>query len=132
MGALGGHIELGSGNPGPVMEFAEAGRVRILGIASEKRIPVLPGVATFAEQGYAVDSDWQQIRDLFGPADIPLEIQEKIAAGFFKAMQDPEFQKCQRESGIVGAEMAPEAYAVYVSDMTALAQNALKELGMAP
>lgn len=131
VGVLGGHIELGSGNPGPVMEFAKAGRVRILGIASAERIQVLPDVPTFAEQGYAVDTGWQQIRGLFGPAGIPAEIQEKIAAGFFKAMQDPEFQKYQTESGIIGAEMVPEAYAAYVSDMSALAEDALKKLGIA-
>jgi len=38
-------------NPGVVVGHVKAGKMRILGIASEKRLDVLPNVPTYREQG---------------------------------------------------------------------------------
>lgn len=129
-GLLGGHVELGVANPGPVMEFARSGRVRILGILATERSPVLPDVATFSELGYAADGNWQQIRGIYGPAGIPAEIQQKIADGLIRASQTPEFAKYQADVGIVGAALGPQDYAARVQVLLGLAENGLTASGL--
>ncbi|OJH43313.1 tripartite tricarboxylate transporter substrate binding protein [Paracoccus sp. SM22M-07] len=129
-GLLGGHVELAVANPGVVAEFAEAGRVRILGVLAEERSSTFPDVPTFAEQGYDADAGWQQIRGIYGPAGIPLEIRQKLADSLIEAMQSEEFQQYQEQAAITGTDLGPEAYAERVDSLINLARNGLKATGV--
>lgn len=129
---LGGHVEVGVGNPGAVVEFVEAGRVRVLGVLAAERSPALPDVPTFAELGIDANTGWTQIRGIFGPAGIPEDIRQAIAEGFVAAARDAEFQTYQERSGIRGLTMGPADYAVYVSAATEAARAGLQAVGVAP
>ena len=48
---LGGHIKAITISLGETMEQVKAGKIRILGVSSEKRLKELPNVATWKEQG---------------------------------------------------------------------------------
>ena len=48
---LGGHVDLAMTNPGEALEFLKAGKTRILGVFSEKRLAAAPDVPTMKEQG---------------------------------------------------------------------------------
>ncbi len=128
-GLLGGHIELAVANPGVAAEFAEAGRVRILGVLAEERSPTFPEVQTFAEQGYDADPEWQQIRGIYGPAGIPDGIKQKLADGLIEAMQSEEFQRYQEQSAITGTRFGPQEYAERVNSMIELARKGLEATG---
>lgn len=55
---LGGHISMMFVQTASAEKLAKAGRIRILGIGSPKRSPILPAIATFDEQGLnGYDSD---------------------------------------------------------------------------
>ncbi len=129
---LGGHVEIAVGNPGAVAEFVEAGRIRVLGVLAAERSPALPEVPTFAELGLDANPDWTQIRGIFGPAGIPMEIQQAIAEGLFEAVQEAEFQTYQRRSGIRGLHLGPAEYAEYASEATEAARGGLQAVGIAP
>ncbi len=129
---LGGHVEIGAGNPNAVLEFVEAGRLRVLGILSEERSPSLPDVATFAELGYDANASWANIRGVFGPAGIPADIQQKIAEGLFEAMQTPGFQTFQTAAGIRGLTVGPVEFAAFVEEMADVARIGLKAAGVEP
>lgn len=128
---LGKHIDVVNTNPGPALQFAEAGRVRILGILDDKRADSLPQVPTYAEAGYPVDSSWKQIRGIFGPKQIPTEIQKKLADGFFKAMQTPAFQKYMKETAQIAGTQGPTEYPAFVEKMDGIGSDWLKKLGLA-
>lgn len=68
---LGGHIELTTSNPGEALAQAEAKKVRILGVTSQKRMEQAPDIPTLKEQGYNVD--FQQFRSIAAPKDMPEE-----------------------------------------------------------
>jgi tripartite-type tricarboxylate transporter receptor subunit TctC len=127
---LGGHVTVGSGNPGPIMEFLQAGRVRVLGVLANERSPVLPDVPTFAEQGIAVGGDWSQVRGIFAPKGVPEDIQEKIADAMKIAIQDPEYLNYQTTSGIVSKFLGPVEYRAYVDRLDTLAQEGLAAAGI--
>jgi tripartite-type tricarboxylate transporter receptor subunit TctC len=49
---LGGDVQVTFVSMGPHLEFVRAGKLRILGAATPQRMPYLPDVPTFAEQGF--------------------------------------------------------------------------------
>ncbi|PJX20267.1 hypothetical protein CAP48_17770 [Advenella sp. S44] len=128
---LGKHIDAVNTNPGPALQFAAAGRVRVLGILDDKRAESLPDTPTYAEAGYPVDTSWKQIRGIFGPKDIPLEIQKKLADGFFKAMQTPAFQKYMKDTAQIAGDEGPEQYPAYIEKIDSVGSEWLKKLGLA-
>jgi putative tricarboxylic transport membrane protein len=65
---LGGHIDMVSLGLGNVAEHHKSGKLRVLGVASEKRSAALPDVPTLKEQGFpVVQGGWTAI---IGPRDL--------------------------------------------------------------
>lgn len=127
---LGHHIDAASANPGGTMSFVESKRVRILAIANEKRAPSLPNVPTYAEAGFNVDTSWKQIRGIYGPKGIPQDIQNKLAEGFFKAMQSPRFQEYMTRSALIAGDLGPADYTKFIDKMSVTANKWLTKLGI--
>ncbi|MVW72727.1 tripartite tricarboxylate transporter substrate binding protein [Bordetella sp. 15P40C-2] len=127
---LGKHIDVVNTNPGPALQFAEAGRVRVLGILDDQRASSLPDTPTYKEAGYDVNTSWKQIRGIFGPKDIPMDIQEKLAAGFFKAMEAPSFQKYMETSAQIAGDKKTVEYAAFVDEMDQVGYKWLQQLGV--
>jgi tripartite-type tricarboxylate transporter receptor subunit TctC len=75
---LAGHVELTFSTPATVMPYVRAGSLRAIALATDRPSQLAPGVLTFAEQGLPGVSlgTWY---GLFGPANMPPEIVEKIA-----------------------------------------------------
>ena len=68
---LGGHVQLGWTNPGEALEHLRAGRIKLLGVASDRRLGFTPDVPTFKEQG--VDMTFVFNRMILAPPGIPPE-----------------------------------------------------------
>lgn len=47
----GGHVQVALSDYGSIKPFFDAGKVRLLAVATEKRLPTLPDVPTFSEVG---------------------------------------------------------------------------------
>jgi putative tricarboxylic transport membrane protein len=127
---LGNHISAVNTNPGPALQFVKAGRVRVLGVMNDERLEAFPDVPTYKEAGYDVDSDWKQVRGIYGPKGIPLDRQEKLADAFFEAIQTPEFKKYMEDSSLVYGELGPEEYSQYIVKQSDIAFNWLKKVGL--
>ncbi len=126
---LGGHVDVGVSNLGAVSSFFDAERIEGLGVLGKDRLTGLPEVPTFAEQGYEVDTSWLQVRGVFGPADMPKELQQQIADAIHKAMRSEEYQNYARNAGVVDSWMGPDEYTKFVKRVTAVAEVQLKEAG---
>lgn len=125
---LGGHIDAVNTNPGPALQFVESGRVRVLGVLDDRRLESLPDVPTYAEAGFPVDTSWKQVRGLYGDKDIPEDIQEKLAQGFFKAMQAPEFRQYMQTAGLTVGDLGPERYTQFIHKIDQTAGDWIKRL----
>ena len=75
---MGGHIQLLMDAAVGLLNPGKDGRVRLIGVASDKRLPVAPDVPTFIEQGIAgfTGSTWAGI---LAPAGTPPAIVKRIA-----------------------------------------------------
>ncbi|MFH2076943.1 MAG: tripartite tricarboxylate transporter substrate binding protein, partial [Pseudomonadota bacterium] len=126
---LGGHVDMMVANPGEALELYKAGKVRILGVFSEKRLAGAPDVPTLKEQG--INALYVQNRGLCAPADIPADARKVLEDALHKYTQTDIFKKyCKvnmlSEAWMDGAtfgkwlEKENERYAAVLKDMNLL------------
>lgn len=97
-----------------VMEFARAGRVRILAISSDKRWPGLPEVPTFSEAGFP-DMTFVQWFGFFAPAATPASALAQVHAAIRAAAQTPDVAKTLEGVGLAPAwSESPSEFAASV------------------
>jgi tripartite-type tricarboxylate transporter receptor subunit TctC len=91
----------------------KGGKLKALAVTGTKRDPQLPDVATVAEQGLAgVQSVGFQ--GLVGPAGMPREVVDRLAAGLAKVLAVPEVQAKFAAAGAEVHYQGPEAFAAFV------------------
>lgn len=92
MDMLSGECDLSFATPSAVMENVKAGKLRVLALSSEKRLPNLPDIPTFAESGYPqlTASFWTA---LHAPAGTPADTIKKLNEAANNALKSPEIAK---------------------------------------
>jgi tripartite-type tricarboxylate transporter receptor subunit TctC len=82
-----------------VPQYVAAGRLKALGVTSNRRYGVLPNVPTIQEQGIS-DFDYVGWYALMGPARLPAPVVEKLTTSVNLVMDDPVVQKTLTDGGI--------------------------------
>ena len=96
---LSGEIDMASVALPDVIEHHNAGKLRILGVASSTRHFKAPDVPTFKEQGYPVISGlWRVIA---APKGIAPDRAKVLEAKFLETLSDKEFQEKARAAGFL-------------------------------
>jgi tripartite-type tricarboxylate transporter receptor subunit TctC len=92
-------------NLAPALPHIRAGKLRALGVTSEKRSPAVPEIPAIGETlpGFGIES-WQAI---FAPAGLPAPVLEKLSAAMIKAVNDPEIKSLLIAQGITPGGMTP-------------------------
>jgi len=87
--ALAGQVQVLFDNLPSSLPHIQAGRLRALAVASEKRVASLPEVPTFAEAGLPLlnDPSWF---GLIGPARLPPTIVSRVSDALARAVRQPE------------------------------------------
>jgi tripartite-type tricarboxylate transporter receptor subunit TctC len=114
---------------GSLLENAQAGQIRVLGVTAAKRDPAAPQVPTIAEAGlpgYEVSS-WQ---GLFVPAKTPAEIVKKIHDGAVAALGGPGVQAKLKQIGYLPVGSTPEELASMLKAETAKWAAVIKDAGL--
>lgn len=90
-----------------VLELTKSGDFRLLGIASEKRQPLLPDVPTMKEQGFGdfYASSWNAY---LAPVGTPPEVVARLNKAFATAASDKDVQA---RLGAIGASAMPKSSA---------------------
>jgi len=96
---LGGQVPVMFDQMSTSLSHIRAGKLRVLGVTSRARSPLLPEVPTVGEQGLAgfEDVTWNGV---MAPAGTPREIVERLRAEIAKAVAVPELRKRYLERGI--------------------------------
>ena len=126
--ALGKHVDVVVAYAGLVRDHVEAGKLRVIGVLSDKRLKVLPSGPTFAEQGFKLNTGWQQFRGLIAPKGTPADVQEKISAAVERAMKDPAVIKYLDDSALTEAFMPPKRFALYAHEQDHLTKEWIDRL----
>jgi len=124
---LGGHIDLTDGNltqRGKV----EAGQLKFIAIATEKRNPEIPGIPTLKELGinvvFAVE------RGIVAPKGTPADILAKLEAACAQATKDPAFAESMKKQGTEVRYLDRKAYAEFFKTNDAVNKELARDLGL--
>lgn len=111
---IGGRVTMVVTGLSSVVPHHKSGTMKILALSSDKRLPEVPDVPTYAETGLGdVDftNNWYGI---FVPAKTPDAVVGKIADGMHMAAQDPQVLKVLQPLLIQPVGSTPEAFAATV------------------
>lgn len=110
---LGGQIEMAVSAVSTVQGHLKSGQLRAIGVMSKDRVPSLPDVPTFAEQGFPdVDvSGWVMVA---GPAKLPQAEVKRIRDALVTAFNDPDVKAAMAKQDNIINVMTPEATAQFL------------------
>jgi tripartite-type tricarboxylate transporter receptor subunit TctC len=124
---LGGHIDLTDANltqKGKV----EAGQLKFLAIATEKRSPEMPSVPTLKELGVNVVYDVN--RGLTVPKGTPADVIGRLGTACAAAAKEPEFAQAMKLQGTDVRYMDRAAYAAWLKKNDELNKKLASDLGL--
>lgn len=114
---IGGHINLFLDAASGLIQPIKTGKVQAIGVASEKRLPVLPDVPTFIEQGITgfTGSTWAGI---LAPAGTPPEIVKRVSSEVSQIVKMPETIKTFEGMGVIPSGSSPEEFGSFITAET--------------
>ena len=126
---LSGQIHLTFGHPLQLSEQVRAGKLRILAISSDKRVPALPDVPTFSEaglNGFTTYTFWS----LMAPAKLPQDIVTRMNAAANTAINKPSFRAQMERQGLDIVGGTPEQLAAFLQSERAIWGKLITDLGI--
>ena len=108
----GGQVSIMMDTPGSMLPHSRAGKIRAIGMASEKRVAVAPELPTLVESGVnVVGGTWVGI---LAPAGTPREIVALLSKEMQAAVRKPELRERFITLGIDPAGSAPEEFSKFL------------------
>jgi tripartite-type tricarboxylate transporter receptor subunit TctC len=124
---LGGHVDLTDSNltqKGKV----EAGQLKFLAVATEKRHPEMPNVPTLKELGVNVVFDLN--RGIMVPKGTPADVMAKLGSACAAATKESEFAQAMKLQGTDVRYMDRAAYTKWLQQADELNRTIAKDLGL--
>ena len=109
---LGGHIPSLVSSPTTSYPYAEAGKIRILAVTGDQRLPYWKNIPTLKELGYNIVVT--QYRGFGAKKGLPPDVKTKLADAIKKAVSEPGFKDYMAKNHQADAYMGPEEYPAMV------------------
>lgn len=126
---IGGQIQLFFDAPTGLINQGKAGRVRLIGVASDRRLPVVPDVPTFIEQGFAgfTGSTWA---GMLAPAATPRDIVRRMSEEVGRIIRSDETRIRLEAMGTFGAGGTPEEFDAFIAAETSKWAKVIRDAGV--
>ncbi len=110
---LGGQIQYLFEVPAITRKHVEAGKLKAIAVATERRLPRMPGVPTMAEAGMPdfVAGTWT---GLLAPAGTPDAIVERLQAAVVAALKSPEITRSFDELDLIAVGSTPARFGAFI------------------
>jgi tripartite-type tricarboxylate transporter receptor subunit TctC len=106
---VGGHVQMQFPSMPAAVPYVASNRMRMIAQTGEKRSPAAPTIPTMIEQGYKdfiVSSGFA----MFGPANLPKAIADRVNAAMAQALKDPKVNKTLLEQGAEPTGTSPDSH----------------------
>jgi tripartite-type tricarboxylate transporter receptor subunit TctC len=125
-GLLGNHVQLFFPSTAEALQLAKSGKIRLLGVTSEERLPTLPDVPTMKELGFAQFNPrlWYAF---LAPANTPANIVSGLHDAFVKATTDPSVRERLIALGFTMEMKGPAAVSAFMKDEAARWGKVIKD-----
>ena len=126
---MGGQIQLFLDAPTGLINQAKAGKVRLIGVAGERRLPATPDVPTFVEQGFAgmIGSTWA---GMLAPAGTPGEIVKRMSDEIARIIKSDETRAKLEAMGTFPAGSTPQEFDAFIAAETTKWAQVIKTAGV--
>jgi tripartite-type tricarboxylate transporter receptor subunit TctC len=123
---LGGHVSAAMSYN--TLALSQKQKMRMLAVASEKRLPGFPDVPTFKELG----GDWVDgaYRGVGVPKSTPEELRKRISDIFSEINRDPEFRQKMADGGFELIDVTYDKMAAFVAERSKAYLEAAKLMGL--
>jgi tripartite-type tricarboxylate transporter receptor subunit TctC len=113
-----------------IKDHVAAGNLRVIGTMTDKRLDALAEVPTLREQGFDVDTSWQQFRGIIAPKGVPEAVKTRLAAAAADVMRGEDMQKYVREASLVVDLMKPAEFTAYAHRQDRITKEWMRTLGL--
>lgn len=124
---LGSHIDLAESNLTQKGK-ADAGQLRFLAIATDKRVPEMPNLPTLKELG--IDVTYAVNRGLLAPKGTPPDVMSKLVSACTAAAKETAFGDAMKAQGTVVNHIPGPQYVEFLKRNDAINRDLASELGM--
>lgn len=126
---MGGQIQLFFDAATGLINQGKAGKVRLIGVASDRRLPAVPDVPTFIEQGFAgfMGSTWA---GMLAPAATPKDIVKRMSDEVGRIIRSEEMRPRLDAMGTFAAGGTPEEFDTFIAAETAKWAKVIKDAGV--
>jgi tripartite-type tricarboxylate transporter receptor subunit TctC len=123
-----GQVHMYFGNISELIQYSQSGRIKLLGISSEKRTPQLPDVPAIAETfpGFRTLT-WN---GLLAPVGTPRPVVERLSAEVQKAVRDPVVIDRFTKIGVDPLGSTPAEFAKNIAADISLWRDAINAAGI--
>jgi putative tricarboxylic transport membrane protein len=126
---LGGHVQATTEQLAEMTQYIEAGKIRVLAVASGKRLPGAPDIPTLKEQGYALHVGAG--RGFMAPAGVPREAAATLESAFEKAYKTPAWRDYMRRNFYEDVYMSGAELGRHMTEIKPDMERFIRELGLA-
>jgi tripartite-type tricarboxylate transporter receptor subunit TctC len=112
---LGGHTPIASSAIGNAMTLVKEGKIRVLSIASKKRLETTPDIPTLAELGIK-GQEAETMTGVFAPAGTPKPIVDLLQKHLSEIVNTPDVKAQLLDLGIIPEGDSSSDFAIYVKD----------------
>jgi tripartite-type tricarboxylate transporter receptor subunit TctC len=126
---MGGQIQLFFDAPTGLIAQARAGKIRLIGVAGEQRLPAVPDVPTFIEQGFAgfTGSTWA---GMLAPAGTTPGIVQRMADEVARIIKSDETRAKLDAMGTFPAGSTPQEFDAFIAAETTKWGQVIKTAGV--
>src|SRR5690606_6762686 len=123
-----GTLKAGISGISEFQQFADQGRIRILGITTAERVKGLDNIPTFKEAGYDVEiANW---RGILGSVDMPEANYKEWVERFTKLNDSKPWQAVLQKQGWDSYFLAGDAFGQFIQSESGRINQILKDAGL--
>lgn len=128
---MGGQIQLFFDAASGLINPGKTGKVRLIGVASERRLPAAPDVPTFIEQGFTqfTGSTWA---GMLAPAGTPKDIVRRMADEVARIVRLDDVKSRLEAMGTIPVGGSPEEFEAFIAAETAKWGKVIRDAKVTP
>lgn len=128
---IAGHVDMMFSELSSAKKFSDAGRARILAVATKHRLPQLPNVPTFEELGVKgfESITWNAIS---APPKTPRDVVAKLNEAIEDVLASPEAKEHFAKINAQPASGSPAQATAFIEDQTKIWGGVIKQAGIQP
>ncbi|WP_353174727.1 Bug family tripartite tricarboxylate transporter substrate binding protein [Paracandidimonas soli] len=128
IGIVNGTLQAGISGISEFQQFAQEGRIRILGVTTAERLKALADVPTFKESGFDVEiANW---RGILGSVDMPEANRQEWIERFTKLSESDAWKAVLEKQGWDPYFLAGDAFGEFIQSESGRINQILKDAGL--